>query len=81
MLRTSMLSWSDKKRVRVALGGILAAAAVAASGGLSVAAAPLPASLVATPAVQAHVSPDGVSWSWTHITWPVRYHPDGVSWS
>jgi hypothetical protein len=87
MLRTSMLSWSDKKRVRVALGGLLAAAAVTASGGLSVAAAPLPASRVATPVAQAqavvlsNVSPDGVSWSGTPITWPLRYSPDGVSWS
>ena len=55
MLRTSMLSWSDKKRVRVALGGLLAAAAVTASGGLAAAAAPLPASRVATPVVQAQV--------------------------
>ena len=87
MLRTSMLSWSDKKRVRVALGGLLAAAAVTASGGLSAAAAPLPASRVATPVVQAQVgvpskvSPDGVSWSGTHRTGPPTYRPDGGSWS
>jgi hypothetical protein len=88
MLRTSMLSWSDKKRVRVALAGLLAAAAVTASGGLSVAAASLPASGAATPVAQAQavvparVSPDGVSWSWTHSIWPPRhYSPDGVSWS
>jgi hypothetical protein len=87
MLRTSMLSWSDKKRVRVALGGLLAAAAVTASGGLAAAAAPLPASRVATPVVQAQVvvpskvSLDGVSWSGTHSTWPPTHRPDGVSWS
>ena len=87
MLRTSRLSWSDKKRVRVALGGLLAAAAVTASGGLAAAAAPLPASRVATPVVQAQVvvpskvSPDGVSWSGTHRTGPPTYRPDGGSWS
>jgi hypothetical protein len=88
MLRTSMLSWSDKKRARVALAGLLAAAAVTASSGLSVAAAPLTAARAAAPVAQAQtvvpsrVSLDGVSWSAKNVPpGRGRPQPEGVSWS
>jgi hypothetical protein len=84
MLRTSMLSWSDKKRTRVALAAVLAAAAVTASSGLSVAAAPPPAAPVVSSVAQAVVpSPvflDGVSWS-AMPPGKGRPQPEGVSWS
>ena len=86
MLRTSMISWSDKKRARVALAGLLAAAAVTASSGLSVAAAPPPAAPAASSVAQAVVPPpvslDGVSWSAKNVPpGRGRPQPEGVSWS
>jgi hypothetical protein len=89
MRSTSMLSWSDRKRARVALAGLLTAAAVTASSGLSISAALLPAARAATPVAQvqtvvpSRIFLDGVSWSATHRQPPPvgRFQPDGVSWS
>jgi len=92
MIRPSMLSWSDKKRIRVALAGTLAAAAFTAGAALAIAASPLPTAQTVTPVAQAQavalspVSPNGVSWSGTRpsldgVSWSVIYALDGVSWS
>ena len=50
MLPLSLLSWNDKKRIRVVATGIVTAGVAIASATLSVAAAPLPAGSASAPA-------------------------------